>query len=580
MQFRVRRVSQHWFLSCPKELFVLRTFCATLVDARSCDAELEGLAKMSVAPHAFDAQSLSGMLDEQAMYCPDHEAIVDVGRTWTYAEAAHARGQMSTALLELGVAPGDRVGVHFNKCAEGFLAMHAVVSIGAIAVPLDPGSPATRLVRICEQMQIDTIISHPPRLAALADIHAMRPIQRLIGASSDNIDSRSIDPIELAELDTTSPRTVDVDHPSYIVTTSGSTGEPKGIVHTHRSGLAYANMTLRTYGLTPDDRVSDIAPHHFDISTHSLWSVPLAAATNIVISEPFQRLPASHSQRLQDEQVSYWYSVPFLLHQLVLRGDLENRDLSALRWVHFGGEVISPQIIGAFMRAAPYARFANIFGPAETNQCTVAFLDEPPDPEKMLPVGHPVDNSDIRIIDPDAGRPSRENVVESGELWASTPQLMEGYWEQPEVNARVLIECDGKTWYRTGDLVSVDGDGVMTFHGRVDHQVKVRGFRIELEGVEMALEQLECADHVIVAVHRAGSGEDELVAGLLGATADYDHAKFVKQAASVLPAYAVPTQSRQIDSARFTGSGKLDRRVLREHLLDDLTVDTTKEQTP
>ncbi len=532
---------------------------------------------MTAATQGFDAQSLSGMLDAQAMRCPDHDAIVDVARTWSYAEAAHTRGQMSAALLEIGVEPGDRVGVHLNKCAEGFLAMHAVVSVGAIAVPLDPSSPATRLARICERMKIDVIISHPPRLGTLTDIHTIRPIGALIGARSEHVEARTIDGAELAELDGAPPLNVDIDSPSYIITTSGSTGEPKGMVHTHRSALAYANMTLRTYGLAPDDRVSDIAPHHFDISTHSLWSVPLAAATNVVISEPYQRLPASHSQRLQDERVTYWYSVPFLLHQLVLRGDLENRDLSALRWVHFGGEVISPQVIGEFMRAAPNARFANIFGPAETNQCTVAFFDEPPDPDKMLAVGHPLDHSDIRIIDPKADYPGLENVVPSGEMWASTPQLMEGYWKQPELNAQVLVECDGKTWYRSGDLVSIGDDGVMTFHGRVDHQVKVRGFRIELEGIEMELEQLGVADHVIVAVHRTTSGEDELLAGLLGVAGDYEHSDFVRRAASVLPAYSVPTYSKQIDSARFTGSGKLDRRVLREHLLEVFRLESVKE---
>lgn len=522
------------------------------------------------------AGSLSGLVAAQGQSRPDELAIVDVGRSWTWGETAEATGRVSAALAELGVAPGDRVGVHLNKSAEGFIAMHGVVSAGAVAVPLDPGSPASRLAAICERMQIDAIVSHAPRTRTLEAVHGLRPIGGLVGVASEVIDVPSFEVDALDSLDPRPPASVATDSPSYIITTSGSTGEPKGMVHTHRSALAYANMTLRTYGLRSDDRVSDIAPHHFDISTHSLWSVPLAGATNVVISEAYQRLPASHSKRLQDERVTYWYSVPFLLHQLVLRGDLANRDLSALRWVHFGGEVISPQVIGEMMRAAPNARFANIFGPAETNQCTVAFFDEPPNPDAMLPVGRPLDHSVIRIIDPDADTPDLENVVRSGEMWASTPQLMDGYWEQPEVNERVLVESDGMVFYRSGDLVSVDDDGVMTFHGRVDHQVKVRGFRIELEGVEMELEQLGIADNVVVAVRRATSGEDELVAGLLGASEDFDHDAFFRRAASVLPTYSVPTQTIRIDSARFTGSGKLDRRLLREHVLDLVDARTRK----
>lgn len=526
---------------------------------------------MSSGQALSSSRSLSGLIATQAEVHAEKDAIVDVSRTWTWGEAADATGRLSAALVESGVQPGDRVGVHLNKCAEGFFAMHAVVSAGAVAVPLDPGSPATRLSRICERMQIDVIVSHSPRLRTLVEMHRIRPIRTLIGLSSDKIDAASIDSEALGGLDPRSPMSVDADHPSYIITTSGSTGEPKGMVHTHRSALAYADMTLRTYGLRADDRVTDIAPHHFDISTHSLWSVPVAGATNIVIPEPHQRLPASHSQRLQDERVTYWYSVPFLLHQLVLRGDLANRDLSSLRWVHFGGEVISPQVIGDFMREAPNARFANIFGPAETNQCTVAFFDVPPDPETMLTVGRPLDHSDIRIIDPEADSPDLANVVANGEMWAATPQLMEGYWEQPELNSRVLVESDGKVFYRSGDLVSIDDDGMMTFHGRVDHQVKVRGFRIELEGVEMELEQLGFADHVVVAVQRSDSGEDQLVAGVLGAREDFDEGAFLRGAASVLPAYSVPTQTIQIFEAQFTGSGKLDRRLHREHVLGAAT---------
>ncbi len=523
-------------------------------------------------------RTLSGLLADQASIRPDAGAVVDVARTWTWSEIAVASGQMMAALIDCGVQPGGRVGVHLNKSAEGFAAMHAVVSVGAIAVPLDPGSPAARVARICDRMQIAVVVSHAPRKRTLLAMHEIRPLAAVIGVDLA-AELRSIDVDELANFEPAAPRLVDVDAPSYIITTSGSTGEPKGMVHTHRSALAYADMTLRTYGLRSDDRVSDIAPYHFDISTHSLWSVPLAGATNVIISEPYQRLPASHSQRLQDERVTYWYSVPFLLHQLVLRGDLENRDLSALRWVHFGGEVISPLVIADFMAAAPNARFANIFGPAETNQCSVAIFDGPPDPKQMLSVGRPLDHTAIRIIDPDADTPDLRNVVQSGEMWASTPQLMEGYWQQPELNARVIVELDGKYWYRSGDLVSVADDGNMTFHGRLDHQVKVRGYRIELEGVEMELEQLPDVDHVVVAVSRLATGEDELVAGLLGTTSDFDESSFLHAAASVLPTYAVPTRTVTIDAATFTGSGKLDRRLLREHILDALRIETLKVES-
>ena len=515
--------------------------------------------------------SLSGLLARQTETHGDAVAIIDVDRSWTYSEISTQCGRVSAALCELGVVPGTLVGVHCNKGADGFVAMHAVVSAGAVAVPLDPGSPPTRLAEICRQMEIEVVISHAPRAMSVAALHEQFPLRAVVGLQlkpGSRLEALCIDAEELAGFDPAPPQRVDIDAPSYIITTSGSTGQPKGIVHTHSSARAYAEMALRNYGLTAQDRISDIAPYHFDISTLALWAVPLAGASNVVVNEPYQRLPASHSQLLQDQAVTIWYSVPFLLHQLVLRGDLENRDLSAMRWVHFGGEVIAPETIAEMMRHCVNARFANIFGPAETNQCTLAIFDAPPPIDRPMSIGFPLGNTDIRVVDPDADTPELEHCVAAnviGEMWTHSTQLMEGYWGQQERNSQILKDVDGKRYYRSGDLVSVDESGEIAFHGRVDHQVKVRGFRIEIEGVELKLEKLGLAEHVVVGVLRAHSGLDELVAGVLGTTSNFDEEGFLRAAASVLPSYAVPTHTVRIPALAFTASGKLDRRVLREH---------------
>lgn len=519
--------------------------------------------------------TLSGLISDKAMVAPEQGCLIDGDRTLTYAEAARAVEQTTAALVSLGISAGDRVGVHFNKSADGFIAMHAAVSAGAVAVPLDPGSPASRLARICDQMQISVVLSHAPRRKSLEAIHGIHRLRAVIGLDLDLDGCVALGPEDVRSHDGCPPVKVESTDLAYIVTTSGSTGEPKGISHTHESGRAYGEMTLRTYDLGSSDRVADISPHHFDISTFSLWSTPLAGATNVVVNEAYQRLPASHSQLLADRAVTIWYSVPFLIQQLVLRGDLDNRDLSALRWVHFGGEVIPSETIGAMMRHCPNARFANIFGPAEVNQVTLAIFDSPPPTDVPLSIGRPLDNSTIRLIDPGESKPLLKNVVaagEVGEMWAATPQLMKGYWHRDELNREVLKSVDGQTFYRTGDLVSANESGEMSFHGRVDHQVKVRGFRIELEGIEVDLETLVqrmgTAENVVVAVHRRESGEDEIIAGVLGGSSSFDEAEFLRAAASVVPTYAVPTATVRLSSTAFTGSGKLDRRVLREQAVE------------
>ena len=525
--------------------------------------------------------ALSGVVHESAMAAPDADLVVDLARTWTYSEAADQIGRVQAAICQVGVKAGDRVGVHFNKGAAGFLAMHAVVSAGAVAVPLDPASPASRLARICREMQISVLTADAPRRTTVEAIHDMEPLRAVIGLDCELDGAWVLGPHDVALLDPLAPATVSQDSLAYILTTSGSTGEPKGISHTHASGRAYGDLAVRAFGVNSEDRVADISPHHFDISTFSLWATPLGRACNIVVNEAYQLLPASHSQLLADEAATIWYSVPFLIQQLVLRGDLQNRNLDALRQVHFGGEVVSASIIAEMMKHCPNARFVNVFGPAEVNTCTAAYFDTPPPSGEPLSIGFPVDNATLRVVDPDSDAPVDGAISaagEIGELWVATPHLMAGYWNRDETNARVIRNVDGLAYYRTGDLVSRDGSGELAFHGRADNQIKVRGFRIELEGVEADLESLvlaaETAESVVVSAVRHDSGQDQIVAGVLGATADFSRSAFVKAAASVLRAYAIPTQVVHLPAASFTGSGKLNRRILREQAVS-LVKETT-----
>ena len=508
--------------------------------------------------------SLSTLLAQRAEAAADDVALVGITRSWTWAEADAQAGRLGAALSAAGVRPGDRVGVHLHKSDDGWLAMHAVVRIGAVAVPLDPGAPAARLERICRTMGIRVVVAHDPRrngVEALAGV-----LDVVVGLSSSVDGLRTITGADVAALSPALPAEVSVDSPAYIITTSGSTGEPKGIVHTHASGLAYARESAELYGLTPSDRVADTAPNHFDQSTFALWSAALAGSTVVTMPEPHQRMPASFSERLANERVTVWYGVPFLLQQLVLRGDLDNRDLSALRWVKFGGEVPPPWVIAAICEHAPNATMANIYGPAECNQCSFHHLTAPPLPGEVIPIGVPTPSATMRLGAPDAGHPGAEGERTEGEIWVAGATLMQGYFGLDEVNAARLVEHDGLRWYRTGDLGRVDDAGIWWFLGRVDHQVKVRGHRIELEGLEAELESLPGVEHVIATVARRDGGEDSVVVGVFPA-GDYDEDAFRDGARRLLPPYALPTHFLTMSGKKFTGSGKLDRGALRLEVL-------------
>jgi len=528
--------------------------------------------------------TLAALLPAAAERDADGTAIVEGDDRLSWADATTRADRVAAALVDVGIRPGDTVGVHTRKSADGFLAMHAVVAAGAIAVPLDPGASAGYLATVVARSGCSAVITHEQCRATAVALAEAAGIGAVLGIDDAEHDARCsfVGPESLMAIDPIDRSTIrlDPDHPAYLITTSGSTGVPKGICHTHRSALAYVDFKMAAYDLRPDDRISDLAPNHFDISTLALWVGPAAGAAAIVVPESHQLFPASMSALMAESGMTVWYGVPYALTQLSARGALDERDLSALRWVLFGGEVIAPLALAELMRQLPGARFSNVYGPAEVNACAVYHLDGPPSGTEPIPIGRPVGTTRIRLVEPDswdgggpdpATRTSEPAPVapgQQGEIWVSARTMMAGYWKQPETNARVIVDWDGSRWYRTGDLGYERPDGELVFAGRVDHQVKVRGYRVELESVESVLEDLAGVAAAVATVVRIDDGSDVIVAGILPAgDIALDTEAIGRWASERLPHYAVPTRFHPVGSSAVTGSGKLDRRAMRSALV-------------
>jgi amino acid adenylation domain-containing protein len=374
------------------------------------------------------------------------------------------------------------------------------------------------------------------------------------------------------------------DDAAYIIFTSGSTGVPKGIVHTHRSAVAYATMAADLYDLRADDRLSNFPPLHFDQSTFDFFSGPAVGATTVMIGEQHQRIPASLSSLIEAERLSIWYSVPFALVQLLLYGVLDQRDLSSLRWVIYGGEPFPIKHLRALMNRWPHARFSNCYGPAETNQCTYHHLDtdlaDGLDDDASIPIGEMCPGMSGLVVDDDDVEVAEG---ETGELLVHSPTTMSGYWNRPEVNARVLVDRDdadgaNRRYYRTGDLVRRNADGLLDFLGRRDRQIKIRGYRVELDEIEGALVSHQSVEEAAVIVTGPGSGEgsggqSEAVAQIIAyismasGTGHQDGEAAImsslrRHLASALPKYAVPNEVMVVENFPRTTSGKIDHRAL------------------
>jgi amino acid adenylation domain-containing protein len=497
---------------------------------------------------------MSGLLDRIAERRPLDEALTDgrIHLDWsTYRDRAAA---LAGALRERGVGPGDRVAVHLPKSVDSFVVAHAVVRLGAVMVPVDWFAPPAYAGAVIGDAE-------PAAIVSAAGEGRRREI---IGSTPGPV---VVDPH--AEGPPASPAPIDPVSPAYIVYTSGSTGRPKGIVHTHSSALAYARKAIATYGIGPADRLVNIAPLHFDQSTFELWAAPLAGAAVVVVPDGVLRFPASVSDLVAREKGTVWYSVPFAITQLVTRGAVADRDLTSLRWVLFGGESFPPASLVAARRALPHARFSNVYGPAEVNQCTFHHLDQPfggdeqpidPDigaADPGVPIGRPWPDTEVLVVDP------ADRAIEGagdGELLVSSDTLMDGYWRRPELTAASIgtrSDTGTRRWYRTGDLVRRRDDGTLVFLGRTDHQTKVRGYRIELEAIESVVTESPEVAACAVLVERGR--DDRLVALVAPILDDEARTSLLGLLRRRLPMYAVPAEIVGVDALPRSGVGKVDR---------------------
>jgi len=502
------------------------------------------------------ANVLNELLDLHAERRPGDNALTDGTEHLTWREYRDRAASLGGALRQIGVQVGDRVAIHLSKSVDSFVAVHAILRLGATVVPIDWFAPAAHVRNVIADADPTAMISSASK-RVLDDLVGDSEGPPVIGPAASG---PPIDRVDVAPGDD-----------AYIVYTSGSTGRPKGIVHTNASALAYARAAVDTYELTESDRLANVAPLHFDQSTFELYAAPLAGSAVVVLSDVVLRFPASAAQLIEQERVSVWYSVPFAITQLTDRGAVGDRDLSALRWVLYGGESFPPGALAGSMRSLPSARFSNVYGPAEVNQCTFHHLDEPPTTDDAIPIGPAWSAADLLLVDDDGA------VIDDGtpgHLLVSTDTMMDRYWQRDDLTAGAIVTMPdprrpddetSKRWYRTGDKVLRRADGEFVFLGRFDHQVKVRGHRIELEAVEaIAVEHETVTDCAVMVERGVGGGDDRLVAAVAPTVDDHTVAEIVKHLRARLPRYAVPAEVVGLAQIPRTGNGKIDRPAVAE----------------
>jgi amino acid adenylation domain-containing protein len=512
-------------------------------------------------------------------------ALVDSTGALTYAELEARSNCVAHVLRELGVARGDRVGLYMEKSLDAVAGLYGVLKAGAAYVPLDPLSPAHRiaqLVRDCEPRVLladaETRAQWPAVAQSAASLQAILVLNRSAAQDGSQPAAPGCDLLWSDALDAHSgegpPRHVPRgDDLAYILYTSGSTGVPKGVALTHANALAFVEWSAREFTLTSEDRLSSHAPLHFDLSIFDLFAGARAGAATVLVSRQTTIFPTQLVDLIEREEITVWYSVPSALIMMLHRGGLRPGRLSSLRSVLFAGEVFPPKHLRDLMTLLPAARFANLYGPTETNVCAWHEVSTPPAAAaKPVPIGKAIDGVELFAIT-DQGNIA--GVGEVGELYVQGPTVMQGYWRDSRRTERSLVRhpCARRLQepaYRTGDFVWRDEAGHYHLVGRRDMQVKTRGYRVELGEVEAVL-HAHPAVHECAVVALADDAVTNRLAAVVVASDEASAEGLASFCAQRIPRHMVPERFELRDTLPKTTTGKVNRQLLAAQLLADQT---------
>ncbi|WP_457653712.1 amino acid adenylation domain-containing protein [Rhodocaloribacter sp.] len=508
---------------------------------------------------------LDHFVERSAARLPEHVAVEDPSRETaiTYGALNAVTDHIRDLLRDLGVQPGDRVGIYAPKSIGTVASLFGILKADAAYVPVDPGAPPARNAFIFKDCSVRAVLVDRKKVDGLRGEYEGQELREV--AAIDDLLPYGADLVLLS----VPPQPmegppVDTDNLSYILYTSGSTGKPKGVMHTHASALSFIDWCSTVFEPTPEDKFSSHAPFHFDLSILDIY-VPLKhGATLVLIGESLGKQPAQLAEVIAGTGITAWYSTPSILRLLVEFGKMDAHDYSALRIVNFAGEVFPVKHLRALTKIWPHPRYFNLYGPTETNVCTYyeVELPVPEDRTEPYPIGWACSGDECMVADFDY-RAVPEG--EEGELLVTGGSVMRGYWNLPERNAQAFHTTeDGKRWYKTGDVVRDGGGGCYVFVGRRDRMVKRRGYRVELGEIESALyKHPAVTEAAVVALPDEQNGV--LIKAFMNWTDDSKPSLIrLKQfCAKNLPLYMIPDRFSFLDALPKTSTDKIDYQRLK-----------------
>src|ERR1035441_6567213 len=519
-------------------------------------------------PGQHDVRFVHHLFDEQASGRPHSVAVISAGTQLTYRQLAAAANQLARHLRALGVGPETLVGVCLERGSDAIRCLLAILKSGGAYLPLDPSLPAARLTQMCEEGRPSVILVSRAHAPAFSGTCARLV---LIGEEDPDLGAQPV----------TAPGIrLHADNVAYAIYTSGSTGRPKAVAVSHRSLACVISELARAYQISPRDRVLQLASLGVDTSVEQILVALLRGAT-VMLPAAGTVAPTDLLGYLAREQVTVMDMTPAYWHPMLAVTEPEDERLKSVRLMITGGERAGRGAGGAGLRAGRGARLLNAYGLTETTITSTLFDASEelaaPEPAASVPVGRPLRDAQVLVLDQSL---NQLPTGEAGEIYIGGSGIARGDLGRAGTTAGGVLpnphhDVPGSRMYRTGDLGRWRADHQLEVIGRMDRQLKIRGFRVEPAEIEAALISHPDITEVVVIGSEAGPGTRQLAAyytrrrtgrrdGPPGDDAEEPASGVSLRSflSARMPSFMVPAVFIALDQMPLTPEGKLDRQAL------------------
>ncbi|MER5362578.1 amino acid adenylation domain-containing protein [Streptomyces sp. NPDC002785] len=482
---------------------------------------------------------------------PSKTALLgDNGENLTYTQLNERANRLARHLISHGARPERVVALVLPRSVELLVAELAVLKTGAAFLPVDPAHPAERITYTLNDADPVLVLTHD--LGTLPELPDTTTTTRTVLQIHD-LPLHNHAPDNPTDTDRLSP--LHAAHPAYVIYTSGSTGRPKGVVVSHTGVGNLASAQIERFAVTDNSRVLQFASPSFDASISEVFSAWLCGATLVTASAEQLRPGTDLADTVRELHVTHATIPPVAL------AAMKPSDLPGLSTLVVAGEAVPGNVVEHW---APGRRMVNAYGPTETTVCATMSAPLTGTQPHSVPIGTPITNTRVFVLDKTM-RPVAPGVT--GELYVAGTGLARGYLNRPDLTAERFIACPygtpGERMYRTGDLVRWTRPGELTYLGRTDDQVKLRGFRIELAEVETALRNQNGISQAAVLVREDRPGDRRLVAYIVNnSDTTTDPTTLRESLRTSLPEHMVPAAIVTLETLPLTVNGKLDRTAL------------------